>query len=98
MPQLDELSGAEQEALLGRLMKKQARLSIGVACGFISLLIAIPLINTFAPTLAAKSVGGFTLSWLVLGVLFYPLTWLLSGYFVRRSDRIEEEMVREESL
>jgi uncharacterized membrane protein (DUF485 family) len=97
VPQLDELSENEQKELLGRLMRRQAGLSIKVACGFIVLLIALPLINLYKPGLAARGVGGFTLTWLLLGVLFYPLTWILSGYFVKRSDRIEEELTRQET-
>jgi uncharacterized membrane protein (DUF485 family) len=97
MPNLDDMSEAEQKGLLDRLMRRQAALSIRVACGFVVLLVLLPLLNLYAPKLAARSVGGFTLTWLLLGVLFYPLTWLLSGYFVRRSDRIEEELIQEET-
>ena len=33
----------------------------------------------------------FTLTWLILAVLFFPITWLLSIYFVRESEKIESE-------
>ena len=72
-------------------MRRQARLSLRVASIFILLILGLPLFNYFLPDLANRNVGGFTLSWLFLGVLFYPITWLLSGYFIRESDRIEAE-------
>ena len=91
-----KLSAQEAEELMGRVMKRQAGLSLRVAVVFIAILIILPLFNLFAPELAAKSIVGFPLTWLLLGVLFYPLTWVLSSYFVSNSDRIEAEITREE--
>ncbi len=39
----------------------------------------------------AKRVAGFTVTWLLLGVLFFPLVWVISYYFIRRSIAMEEE-------
>ncbi len=88
-------AAVDQDALLRRVMQKQAALSIRIACIFIVLLIALPLINLYASDLAATNVAGFTLTWLILGVLFYPLTWILSGYFVKQSDAIEKDLLSE---
>ena len=85
------LPPAEHERLAHTVMRRQARLSLRVASIFILLILGLPLFNYFLPDLANRNVGGFTLSWLFLGVLFYPITWLLSGYFIRESDRIEAE-------
>ncbi len=74
-----------------RVMRRQARLSIGVAIVFGILLLGMPLFNLYAPKLAATQVGGFTLTWLILGVLFFPITWFLSSYFVKASNKIESE-------
>jgi len=82
-------------ALLANVMRRQALLSVRVAAVFLVLIFGLPLVNWLAPALAGTRVGGFTLTWLFLGVLFYPVTWLLSGYFVRASDRIEAELVAE---
>jgi uncharacterized membrane protein (DUF485 family) len=30
-------------------------------------------------------------SWLVLGVLFFPFVWVISGIFIRKSLRMERE-------
>lgn len=84
--------GEQDQARLARVvMQKQAALSLRVSAVFLFLLLGLPLVNAFLPDLANRSVGGFTLTWLFLGVLFYPITWILSGYFIRASDRIEAE-------
>lgn len=82
----------EQHARLAHaVMRRQAALSLRVAMVFVVLIFGLPLVNLFLPDLANAPVLGFTASWLFLGVLFYPITWLLSGYFIRESDRIEAE-------
>jgi hypothetical protein len=43
----------------------------------------------------ATRVAGFTLSWLVLGVLFFPAVWAISWFFIKRSIALEEEEVAE---
>lgn len=77
------------EAFLSRLMRDQLRLSIACALAFVVALVALPLLNYFQPELMARRVGGFTLSWLILGVLFFPYVWLLSWIFIRRSLALE---------
>src|SRR5689334_19846286 len=72
-------------------MKRQAALSIRVALTFLIMLFGLPLINAFAPTIANSKVIGFTATWLFLAVLFYPITWFLSWYFIHASDKIEAE-------
>jgi uncharacterized membrane protein (DUF485 family) len=74
---------------LRAIMQRQARLSLGVAAIFLVLVLGLPLVNAFAPGLAQARIAGFTATWLFLGVLFYPITWLLSGYFVRASEEVE---------
>jgi hypothetical protein len=43
----------------------------------------------------AKRVGGFTLAWLILGVLFFPYVWAISFHFIRRSLALEASEVKE---
>ena len=78
------------EAFLHRLMRRQLRLSIGCAATFLVALLALPLLNYFAPEFMAKRVAGFTLSWFLLGVLFFPLVWGIAFFFIRRSMALEE--------
>jgi uncharacterized membrane protein (DUF485 family) len=79
------------ESFLRSLMRRQLRLSIASAATFLIALIGLPLLNYFAPALMATRVGGFTLSWLVLGVLFFPFVWIISYVFIQRSIALEEE-------
>ena len=79
------------EEFLHRLMQRQLRLSIACALCFGTVLLGLPLVNYLCPDLMASRVGGFTISWLILGVLFFPLVWVISGYFIRRSLQMERE-------
>ncbi|CAN5581923.1 hypothetical protein BH11ARM2_BH11ARM2_21210 [soil metagenome] len=89
-------SPEETRDLVRRIMRRQAALSLRIAAVFVAILIVLPLLNLFAPALMATRIGGFSLTWLFLGVLFYPVTWALSAWFVKDSDRIESDIVREE--
>lgn len=86
---------AARGALATAMMRRQAALSIRVAAVFLILIFGLPLVNWLLPQVAGAAVGGFTVTWLLLGVLFYPITWLLSGYFIRESDRIEARIAAE---
>jgi hypothetical protein len=88
--ELYSLPEADHERLARAVMKRQAALSLQVAAIFVIILLGLPLVNGTMP-IANKLVGGFTASWLFLGVLFFPITCLLAVYFVRQSDRIEAE-------
>ena len=85
------LAPNEQAQLARDMMRRQGSLSMRVAAVFVALLLGLPLVNLYAPDVAAAQLFGFSASWLFLGVLFYPITVLLSIYFVRNSDRIEAE-------
>ena len=83
--------GVGRQAALRTIMRRQAALSLRVAAVFVLLLILLPLANLYLPDLMGTKISGFTLTWIILAILFYPITWLLSAYFVRESDRIEGE-------
>jgi uncharacterized membrane protein (DUF485 family) len=86
-------------ALAGTLMRRQASLSLRVAFIFLLLILGLPLLTHFAPEAMQRPMLGFPISWFVLGIAFYPITWALSAYFVRASERLEEqdaEMIRRE--
>jgi uncharacterized membrane protein (DUF485 family) len=85
------------EAFLHTLMRRQLKLSILCAAAFLGMLLGVPLANYFLPELMATRVGGFTLSWLLVGVLSFPAVWVISWYFIRRSiwlENHEAEQVR----
>lgn len=81
------------EEFLNALMKRQLKLSIACATAFLILLCGLPLLNYFAPIFMAQRVGGFTLAWLILGVLFFPYVWIIARVFITRSMALENEEV-----
>ncbi|MFN3409762.1 MAG: DUF485 domain-containing protein [Limisphaerales bacterium] len=83
------------EEFLHSLMRKQLKLSIGCALAFLVVLLGLPLANYFAPELMARRVFGFTLTWFLLGIGFFPAVWVISFYFIRRSIALEQSEVEE---
>ncbi len=78
------------------LLRRQAALGLRVAVVFLLAIFGVPLLNYFAPRAMQWRIPGvgFTLSWFLVGVLFYPLTWFLSNYFVQASEKLEHEDAR----
>ena len=83
------------EAFLHSLMRRQLKLSVSAAATFLIALLGLPLLNYFFPELMARRVGGFTLTWLLLGVLFFPFVWIISYAFIKRSIALEQSEVNE---
>lgn len=81
------------ETFLRSLMRRQLALSVLCAAAFLLALLGLPLLNYYAPELMARRVGGFTLTWLVLGVLFFPFVWIISWIFIKRSIALEQDEV-----
>jgi len=78
------------EAFLHSLMRRQLRLSLFCAATFLIALMGLPLANYFFPEFMARRLFGFTLTWFVLGVLFFPFVWVISWLFIKRSIALEE--------
>jgi len=78
------------DAFLARLMRGQLKLSVACALCFVVALVALPLLNYFQPAFMAQRVFGFTLTWLILGVLFFPFVWIISYVFIKRSIALED--------
>src|SRR5438034_2620516 len=83
------------EDFLRLLMRRQLRLSITCAATFLVALLGLPLLNYFFPELMATRIFGFTLTWFLLGVLFFPLVWGIAWVFIRGSIALEESEVAE---
>src|SRR5215212_9920535 len=90
-PEHDDI--VHSESFLRSLMRRQLGLSIACAATFFVALLGLPLLNYYAPELMASRVAGFTLSWLVIGVLFFPFVWVISYVFIKRSIALEEDEV-----
>src|SRR5712671_5648198 len=91
----DSKTDTHSEPFLRSLMRKQLRLSVTCAATFLVALLAMLLLNYFLPELMAARVFGFTLTWFILGVLFFPLVWLIAWVFIRKSIALEESEVAE---
>ncbi len=82
------------EEFLRLLMRRQLKLSVACAAAFLIVLLGLPIANYLAPQFMATRVAGFTLSWLILGVLFFPAVWGISWFFIRRSIALEQDEVK----
>lgn len=94
-PTPEKKTDMHSEEFLHSLMRKQLKLSIACAVAFLVLLLGLPLANYFFPEAMATRVFGFTLTWFLVGVGFFPIVWCISYYFIRRSIALEREEVRE---
>ena len=88
-------SDIHSESFLHNLMRRQLKLSLACAVAFFVVLLGLPLLNYFLPEFMATRVFGFTLTWLLLGVLFFPFVWVIAWVFIKRSIALEEAEVRE---
>lgn len=87
---LDEQTGLGDVYLAG-LMRAQLRLALRVL-GLAALCVGgFPLLLLAVPEARTISILGIPLPWLVLGVLVYPLTWLLARWYARQAERVETE-------
>jgi uncharacterized membrane protein (DUF485 family) len=93
--QAHEKPDIHSESFLHSLMRRQLRLSILCAVAFLVGLLGLPLANYFLPELMAVRIFGFTLTWLILGLAFFPAVWLIAWIFIRRSISLEEREVAE---
>ena len=83
------------EEFLHLLMRRQLRLSVACALGFLVALLGLPLLNYFFPELMAKRIFGLTLTWFLLGIAFFPFVWAIAWFFIKRSIALEEAEVAE---
>lgn len=86
----DQPIDVHSDDFLRRMMRRQLRLSVACAMTFLAVLLGLPLLSYFLPDLMATRVFGFTLTWLLLGVLFFPFVWVIAWVFIKRSIAMEE--------
>ncbi len=79
------------EVYLDKLMKSQFRLSFRLFMVFVGILLGLPALNYVFPEIMNLRISGFTLTWLLLAVLIYPVTWVISWVYVRNSIDLEEK-------
>jgi uncharacterized membrane protein (DUF485 family) len=81
------------EEYLRTVMSKQLRLSMSIASVFVAIIVAVPLLNKFVPSVMNAPFFGFTVSWFLLGFAIFPVLVALAILFVRRSNAFEDEAV-----
>jgi uncharacterized membrane protein (DUF485 family) len=92
-----EPADIHSESFLHLLMRRQLKLSVACAATFLIALLGLPLLNYFFPEAMATRVFGFTLTWFILGVLFFPFVWGIAWVFIKRSIALEEAEVQDVS-
>lgn len=96
-PKPENKPDIHSEEFLHSLMRKQLKLSITCALSFLIVVLGLPLANYFAPELMATRIFGFTFTWFLLGIGFFPAVWCIAFYFIKRSIALENEEVAEVS-
>lgn len=81
------------EEFLHMIMRRQLGLSMSIASVFVAIIVAVPLLNKFAPDAMNTPFLGFTLSWFILGFAIFPVLIVLAIVFVRHSNAFEDEAI-----
>jgi hypothetical protein len=79
------------EALVRGLVRAQLAAALRLAAVVAVALGGLPLLFAFAPTLAQFRLFGVALPWLLLGVVAYPLLFLVGAAYVHLAERNEQE-------
>lgn len=92
--QLDPRGGAEwdeaAEARLRRLIVRQRRLSLTATAVLLGLVLCVVVASHVYPDAMATPVWrGFSPALLAMGILIYPLTWVVASLFVVLSNRMD---------
>src|SRR5689334_12643795 len=79
------------EALVKGLVRAQVALALRLSLVVVTGLGALPLLFVVAPSVAAVSVFGVRLPWLLLGVLSFPFLVGVGWAYVRWAERNEQD-------
>ena len=82
------------DALVRGLVRAQLGLALRLALVVVGVVVGIVLLNALAPELAALTVFGIRLNWLILAVLAYPLLYGAGRLYVRLAEQSERDFIR----
>lgn len=91
---------SDEETLrrVDRIFRKQRRLTFSFAVVFFACIFLIPYLTINAEWWYGRPIwGGLTPNFLVVGVLFHIVYWLMGLWYTIESNRLEEEAVSEET-
>lgn len=81
------------EVYISSLIRSQLRLGLAVLTVALGVLAALPLVFRMFPDVAAISVFGITLPWLILGFVVYPALLGAAWFYASNAERIERDFV-----
>lgn len=81
------------DALVRGLVRAQLGLALRLAAVVAGGMIALPLLNAAFPGLAAVTVFGMRLNWLILAVLVYPAMYGVGRLFIRLAEQGERDFI-----
>ncbi|WKG02122.1 hypothetical protein [Mycolicibacterium sp. HK-90] len=82
------------DALVRGLVRTQLGLALRLAAVMITIVVSLVLLNALMPNLAALSVFGIRLNWLILAGLLYPLLYGVGRLYVRLAEQGERDFVQ----
>lgn len=81
------------DALVRGLVRAQLGLALRLAAVLGGGMAALPLLNNAFPELAAVTVFGMRLNWLILAVLVYPMMYGVGRLFIRLAEQGERDFM-----
>ncbi|MDO5627665.1 MAG: hypothetical protein Q4G43_05015 [Mobilicoccus sp.] len=81
------------EVYVDSLLTTQRRLSLALVTGVALALVVVPVVLLTVSGAHERTVMGIPLPWLGLGVLVYPFALLITFWYVRAAERVENEFV-----
>jgi hypothetical protein len=81
------------DALVRGLVRAQLGLALRLAAVVAGGMAALPLLNSAFPELAAVTMFGMRLNWLILAVLVYPVMYGVGRLFIRLAEQSERDFM-----
>ncbi len=81
------------DALVRGLVRAQLGLALRLATVVGAIVVAIPLLGKAFPVIAALTVLGVRVNWLILGVALYPLFYLVGRIYIRLAEQGERDFM-----
>jgi hypothetical protein len=81
------------DALVRGLVRAQLGLALRLAAMVAGGMAALPLLNNAFPELAAVTVFGMRLNWLILAILVYPVMYGVGRLFIRLAEQGERDFM-----
>lgn len=81
------------DALVRGLVRAQLGLALRLAAVVGCIVLAIPLLGNMFPAIEALTMFGIRANWLILGVVLYPLFYVVGRIYVRLAEQSERDFM-----